>query len=113
MADHWKKMLDRFDEIVGDIPEIERKGKSVPYTSANGHMYSLLNKEGELGIRLGTKEAISAFAEQYGEEYGFLKSHGAFMRGYVRIPDHVLKDTALMTSLLREGLAYVNTLPPK
>ena len=32
--------------------KIERKGKNLVYTSSNGHMFSQMNKDGELGIRL-------------------------------------------------------------
>lgn len=47
----WEDNLKLYDMAVAKCPEIERKGKSMPYTSANGHMFSLLNKDGELGIR--------------------------------------------------------------
>jgi len=48
----WKEKLALYDKLVELSPEFERKGKTVPYTSANGYMFSLLNKDGEFGIRL-------------------------------------------------------------
>lgn len=44
----WDKRLKIYDELVANSPRIERKGKTMPYTSANGYMFSLLNKAGEI-----------------------------------------------------------------
>ena len=56
MSNKWNTTLKRYDELVDQISEFDRKGKTMPYTSANGHMFSLLNKDGELGIRLSKEE---------------------------------------------------------
>lgn len=98
------------DEIVAQNPNFQRKGKTMPYTSANGHMFSLLNKDGELGIRL-SKEAGQAFMNRYNTT-GF-KSHGANMKGYVLIPEILLNDKQLLASLFQEAYEYVLTLEPK
>ena len=42
----WKEKLAIYDQLVTKCPRFVRKGKTVPYTSANGHMFSLLNKVG-------------------------------------------------------------------
>jgi len=47
----WDETRKIYDQIVERCPRFERKGKTMPYTSANGHMFSLLNKAGELGFR--------------------------------------------------------------
>ncbi len=47
----WEEKFAKYDELIAMCPRFERKGKAVPYTSANGHMFSQLNKDGELGIR--------------------------------------------------------------
>ena len=47
----YQTNLELYEKIVAQFPEIERKGKTMPYTSANGYMFSLLNKAGELGFR--------------------------------------------------------------
>ena len=47
----WEEKLKIYDELISKCSRFERKGKTVPYTSANGHMFSLLNKAGEIGIR--------------------------------------------------------------
>ncbi|MFY0629381.1 MAG: hypothetical protein JXR05_03305 [Flavobacteriaceae bacterium] len=106
----WEEQLKTYNEIAS-IAKIERKGKTMPYTSSNGYMFSLLNKDAELGIRL-SKEDGKKFLEDYPDS-GPLKSHGATMRGYVLIPKSLLSDKKLVTFYLKKGLNYVNSLEPK
>lgn len=40
-----------YDQLINANPTIERKGKTMPYTSLNGHMFSFLSKEGTMGLR--------------------------------------------------------------
>ncbi len=51
----WEEQLKIYDAIVDKCPRFERKGKTVPCTTANGHMFSTLNKKAQLGIRFGMK----------------------------------------------------------
>ncbi|MFT6336024.1 MAG: hypothetical protein ACJATI_002779 [Halioglobus sp.] len=51
MKQEWNIGLTFYNELVRKCERFDRKGKTVPYTSANGHMFSLLNKDGELGFR--------------------------------------------------------------
>lgn len=106
----WESRLAYFDQLVAQCPDFTRKGKTMPYTSSNGHMFSLLNKAGELGVRL-PKDAGEAFRAKYGT--GNFTSHGATMRGYVLIPESLYGNDALLIDLLEQGFAYVNTLPSK
>ena len=46
-----EEQLKIYDELVARCSRFERKGKTMPYTSANGYMFSLFNKAGEIGIR--------------------------------------------------------------
>ena len=89
--------------------DIARKGKNLVYTSANGHMFSQMNKDGELGIRL-PKPRQAELLEQYGA--GPFKSYGATMRDYVCLTGDMLSDQALVASLLQEGLTFVESMPP-
>lgn len=106
----WKQKLERYDKLVEKCPRFDRKGKTVPYTSANGHMFSLLNKDGQLGIRFSKN-----VQEKYILEFDttIFKSHGAVMRGYVLIPDHTLEDLDKLAKYLNESYDYVMTLEPK
>ena len=49
----WEQKLEIYDQLVAKCPRFDRKGKTVPYTSANGHMFSLLNKDGEINFTVG------------------------------------------------------------
>lgn len=106
----WASRLVLYDELVAQCPDFERKGKTMPYTSDNGYMFSLLNKAGELGIRL-PKAAGTAFMEKY--QSGKFTSHGATMREYVLIPESLYANPDLLIRLLQEGHEYVMSLPPK
>ena len=106
----WEEKLKRYDQIVEKCPRFERKGKTVPYTSANGHMFSLLNKEGELGFRY-SKQVQEKYIEEFGS--GTLTSHGATMQGYVMIPERMFDDLDQLAEYLNESYDYVMSLDPK
>jgi len=107
----WTKKLEIYDRLVATAgPEIVRKGKTMPYTSANGYMFSLLNKDAEIGIRL-SKESCKKFMEEF--KTTVFKSHGATMRDYVLIPEEMLDDLDMLASYLEEGYKHVMSLPPK
>ena len=105
----WSEALKKYDELVDLCPEFERKGKTMPYTSDNGHMFSLLNKDGELGFRF-SKEQQELYIEEF--ESDFYYSYGAQMRGYVRIPERMLNDLPKLAGYLKESWEYVMSLPP-
>lgn len=102
--------LKIYDRLVGQCPRFERKGKSMPYTSANGHMFSLLNKAGELGIRFDKERHAYYLSSLPTTQF---KSHGANMRGYIVIPQDLLQNETKMIELLNESYDYVMTLEPK
>ena len=106
----WKEKLAIYDKLVAKCPRFERKGKTMPYTSTNGHMFSLLNKEGELGFRF-SKQVQEKYFQAFGTT--ILKSHWATMRGYVLIPDHMLEDLDKLSEYLNESYDYVMSLEPK
>lgn len=108
--DIWDKKLKLYDQIVDKCPRFVRKGKTMPYTSANGHMFSLLNKAGELGLRFS-----KPVQEKYIKEFGasIFKSYGAVMQGYVLIPEHMSNDLDKLAEYLNESYDYVMSLDPK
>jgi hypothetical protein len=106
----YEEKRDLYDRLIAMTPGVERKGKTMPYTSSNGHMFSQLNKDGQIGIRL-PKERGKWFIETY--DSGEFRSYGAVMREYVLIPDSMLKNLENLSQFLKEGLDYVNSLPPK
>ena len=82
----------------------------MPYTSANGYMFSLLNKDGEFGIRF-SKEIKEKYIAEYNTT--IFKSYGAIMKGYILIPNNMFEDLDALAILLNESYDYVMGLEPK
>lgn len=106
----WEDKLKVYNELVAKCNRFERKGKTVPNTSANGYMFSLLNKSGEIGIRF-SKEVQKKYMEEW--DTTIFKSYNAVMNGYVLIPEKMLKDLDNVAKYLNESYDYVMSLPPK
>ncbi len=106
----WEENLKIYDELVAKCTRFKRKGKTVPYTSANGHMFSLFNKVGEIGIRF-SKETQKKYIDEF--KTTIFKSYNATMRGYVLIPDTMLDDLDELAKYLDESYDYVMDLAPK
>ena len=45
-AKTYSDNLALYEKLVATNPNVERKGDTMPYTSLNGHMFSLLTKQG-------------------------------------------------------------------
>ena len=105
----WEEKLKIYDQLVAMNPKFERLGKTMPYTAANTHMFSLLNKEGQLGIRL-SKESQEKFKAAHHST--IFKSYGATMRDYVLIPDAMLNNLDVLAKYLDESYEYVMSLKP-
>ncbi|HLR04707.1 MAG TPA: hypothetical protein VK117_02780 [Pyrinomonadaceae bacterium] len=56
--------LALYEKLVATNPKVDRKGATMPYTSLNGHMFSLLTREGWLALRLPS-DAREAFLKKY------------------------------------------------
>lgn len=106
----WEEKLKLYDELISKCPRFERKGKTMPYTSANGYMFSLLNKAGEIGIRF-SKEVQKKYMEKW--DSTLYISYNSIMHGYVLIPEHMLEDLDNVAKYLDESYDYVMTLEPK
>ncbi len=106
----WDKRLKIYDDLVAKCARFERKGKTMPYTSANGYMFSLLNKAGEIGIRF-SKEVQEKYMKELNTT--FYKSYGTTMKGYILIPDKMLGDLDNLAKYLNESYDYVMNLEPK
>ncbi len=105
-----EEVVKFYDGLIEQCPNVIRKGKTMPYTSANGYMFSQVNKAGELGFRL-PKEIGKAFMIAHNTTV--FKSYGAVMKDYVRIPEHLFLNTTLLAGLLETSFAHVMTLPKK
>jgi len=109
-SEKWKTTLQFYDDLVAQCPRFERKGKTMPYTSANGYMFSLLNKNAELGIRF-SKDVQKAYMESIPTT--LYKSYGATMHGYVLIPEALYTAPKKLIEMLNESYDHVMTLDPK
>jgi hypothetical protein len=103
--------LALYDRLIATHPEIERKGAANPYTSLNGHMFSLLlGPSGVMALRLPEGER-EKFLKKY--KTTLYEAYGAVMREYVTVPDVLLKNTKALEKHLAVSYAYVKTLKPK
>ena len=106
----WSKALAHFENLVNQFEDIDRKGKTMPYTSVNGHMFSFLDKEGNLGLRLA-KEELEKFLSDFKTTQ--MIQHGSLMKEYVKVPDKLLKDTNKLKPYFELSYDYVSGLKPK
>jgi hypothetical protein len=102
--------LTMYKNLVATIPQIELKGATMPYTSCNGHMFSFLDKEGNLGLRLPQKER-NEFIIEY--KTRLCEAHGSILKEYVFVPEHLFKNTDQLKVYFAMSYAYVSNLKPK
>jgi hypothetical protein len=109
-SDSYAAALALFEKLVATNPAVQRKGDTMPYTSLNGHMFSLLTKEGKLALRLPA-EAREVFLKKY--KTRLVEQYGTVMKEYVEVPDALLKKTAELKHYFEVSFAYVGSLKPK
>ena len=102
--------LEFYEKLVATNPRVKRKGATMPYTSLNGHMFSLLTKESKLALRL-PEEKREPFLKKYRTtlcvQYGFV------MPEYVLVPDALLAKTGELKQFFDASHTYVCSLKPK
>jgi len=106
----YAEALALYEKLVATNPEVERKGDTMPYTSRNGHMFSLLTKEAIVILRLPEEER-EAFIEKYKSKHPV--QYGAVMREYVEVPQALLARTRELKKYFDIGYAYAGSLKPK
>ncbi len=79
----WEEKREVHEKLVSKCPRCKRKGKTMPYTSANGRMFSPLNKAGEIGTRF-SKDVRKKHLEEFNTT--IFKSYNSIMHGYVLVP---------------------------
>ena len=102
--------LALYDDLIKTNPEIERKGVKLPYTSADGNMFTFLSENGTLAIRLPETER-EAFLKKYNAS--LMEAHGTVMKEYVRVPDGLWRNTKELKKYLHISYEHVKTLKPK
>jgi TfoX/Sxy family transcriptional regulator of competence genes len=99
-----------YETLIATHSDIERKGKSSPYTSINGNMFTILSANGVLGMRLGVADR-EAFMETFGT--GLYEAHGTVMKEYVAVPAELLAETEKLAPYLAKSYDYAKGLKPK
>jgi hypothetical protein len=102
--------LALYEKLVATNPKVELKGATVPYTSVNGHMFSYMNKEGKLELRLPAGER-EAFLKKYKAK--LCEAYGKVQPEYVEVPDSLLSSTRELKKFFDASYAYVESLKPK
>lgn len=99
-----------YEKVVATIPDLERKGASIPYTSLNGHMFSYLSKEGQMALRLPADER-ELFLKKYKTK--LCEAYGVVQPEYVVVPDSLLSKTSELKHFFHIGYQYVASLKAK
>ncbi len=101
--------LTRYAAVVDTAGDIV-KGAKNPYTSHNGHMFSFLDADGTMALRLP-----DGLADEFLATYdsGPVTQYGRVMRGYVSVPDDLLSDADEIVSWFRKAHEWIGTFDPK
>ena len=105
-----KEILQAYEELVSQFPDVERKGKKTPYTSLNGHMFSFLSQEGDMGLRLSTEDRESYIKECNSQ---LMEQHGRVMKEFVLVSRDSLQQDKTMPDWFRKSHEYTASLKPK
>ncbi|MEO0914330.1 MAG: hypothetical protein AAFY59_15310, partial [Pseudomonadota bacterium] len=105
-----RRPLDRYEALAGALPGVAVKGKKMRYTAVNGNMFSFVDPEGQVCVRLSAEDK-AAFEAEHGT--GPVMQYGAVMNGYVPLPEAVLADDAAAAGYFAASLAFAETLKPK
>ena len=99
-----------YDVLLATNPAIQRKGATMPYTSVNGNMFSLLTPDGTLALRLPEADR-EAFLKRY--DTALSVQYGAVMKEYVQVPASLLQKTRELAKYLDISYRYACSLKPK
>ncbi len=86
------------------------KGAKNPYTSLNGHMFSFLDADGVMALRL-SDELSEDFLTRY--DSGPVRQYGSVMRGYVSVPDELLHNADELVGWFDMSHDWIGSLAPK
>jgi TfoX/Sxy family transcriptional regulator of competence genes len=99
-----------YEKLIATNPKVKRKGAMMPYTSHNGNMFTLLNKDGVLLVRLSDADR-EAFVAKYKTKPVVM--YGTVMPEYVAVPEDLLSQTAQLKTFFDASFDYVSSLRAK
>lgn len=109
-AKKYAANLELYEKLVATNPAVQRKGATMPYTSVNGHMFSLFTKDAYLALRL-PPDVQQMFLKKHKTKV--TEQYGAVMKEYVDVPEALLKKTSELKRYFDLSFAYVSSLKPK
>ncbi len=106
-----QEALEKYSAVVAASGhDVGVKGAKNPYTSLNGHMFSFLDGDGMMALRL-SDEMGEEFRTQY--DSGPVTSYGSVMRGYCSVPQDLLDNTEELAVWFDRAHEWIDSLPPK
>ena len=105
-----EEKLKLYRDVVASHPGSGLKGDTMPYTSHNGHMYSFLNKQDVLALKLPQAE-MSNFLAKY--QTRLAENYGIVQKEFAIVPDSLLQNTDELKDYFEISYNYVNSLKPK
>jgi TfoX/Sxy family transcriptional regulator of competence genes len=102
--------LALYDRLIETIPNLERKGAAVPYTSLNGHMFSFINTDGALALRLPQAARENFLAEYHAS---LAVSYSTVMKEWVSVPEELFQNTQELQKYFELSYEHVKSLKPK
>jgi len=109
-SSHAPEVLVCYDKLIETLPGIERKGATMPYTSLNGHMFSLLDKDGTFALRL-PEDVLEQFLKKYKTKLH--ETYGTVLKEYAVVPEKLFKNTKELAPYFKQSVDYIKTLKPK
>ena len=105
------EMLAQYTAVIEQTESsAEVKGAKNPYTARNGHMFSFLDSDGTMALRLSS-ELTEEFRTRY--DSSDVIQYGARMRGYSSVPAELLADTDELAGWFDKAWIWIGSLPPK
>src|SRR5277367_3719547 len=95
--------LALYEKLVATNPEVERKGATVPYTSANGTMFSFLTADGTLALRL-PPDQLEPFFKKFKTTHPV--AYGKVMEDWAAVPASLLAKTAQLKKYFNLGFQH-------
>jgi TfoX/Sxy family transcriptional regulator of competence genes len=102
--------LAAYEAVIAQHADLELNGKTMPYASINGNMFSFLAKDGVLAFRFNRAERAS-FLERHPD--AVVEQYGAVMKDYVEIPDAIIEDEDALRRLFARSVEQARALEPK
>jgi hypothetical protein len=110
VSDIQAAKLALYEKLLATNPNILRKGRTNPYTSHNGHMFTHLSPPGTLALRLPPDD-VAAFIKKY--KTTLFESYGVVKKDWVVVPDRLLTKTQELAPYLELSYQFVKRLKPK